>query len=177
MRELLLLRHGKSDWPNGVEDIDRPLRSRGRKDSVRIGNWLVNNNLQPELIYSSPARRAVATTDRVKKIMRIEPTSCQIEPLFYYGSLNDYLAKIRLFANAVSRVMVVAHNPGLEIIVSELSGRHLSSSNKKLHMLTCSLAIFRFEKTWKDINSSAGKLLHLIHPKTLSRTLGQTDSI
>ncbi len=31
MWELLLLRHGKSDWPNGIEDIDRPLRPRGQK--------------------------------------------------------------------------------------------------------------------------------------------------
>ena len=177
MWELLLLRHGKSDWPNGVEDIDRPLRSRGYKDSVRIGIWLVNNNLQPKLIYSSPALRAVATAGRVKKIIRSEPTSCKIEPIFYYGSHNDYLDEIRSFPSASTRVMVVAHNPALEIIVSELSGGPQLFFNEKLHMLTCSLAIFRFEKTWKDINPGAGKLLHLIHPKTLPRTLGHTDRI
>ena len=32
---LLLLRHAKSAWPDGVEDPDRPLSDRGRRDAPR----------------------------------------------------------------------------------------------------------------------------------------------
>ena len=38
-RELLLLRHAKSDWESGfLNDFDRPLAKRGRQDAPAVGN-------------------------------------------------------------------------------------------------------------------------------------------
>ena len=42
-RELLLLRHGKSDWSEQVEDFKRPLKDRGKRGAQRIGVWLLAN--------------------------------------------------------------------------------------------------------------------------------------
>ena len=38
-RQLMLLRHAKSDWPD-VPDRDRPLAKRGRRDAPVVGRWL-----------------------------------------------------------------------------------------------------------------------------------------
>ena len=46
-RELLILRHGKSDWSTGEDDFDRPLVDRGKRGAQRMGVWLATNNMIP----------------------------------------------------------------------------------------------------------------------------------
>ena len=58
MTELLLLRHGKSDWSAGTDDLHRPLKNRGKRGAQRIGTWMWQQDLVPDHIISSPATRA-----------------------------------------------------------------------------------------------------------------------
>jgi phosphohistidine phosphatase SixA len=61
-RELLLLRHAKSDWYSGAaSEFERPLNDRGRKEAPRMGAWLLSQNLKPDYLVSSPATRARET--------------------------------------------------------------------------------------------------------------------
>ncbi len=39
-RELLLFRHGKSDWSTGVDDYHRPLKDRGKRGAQRMATWI-----------------------------------------------------------------------------------------------------------------------------------------
>jgi phosphohistidine phosphatase len=65
-RELLLLRHAKSDWETGaLDDFDRPLAKRGRKEAPGVGEWLLREGLVPDLVISSPAERAKETASLV----------------------------------------------------------------------------------------------------------------
>jgi len=68
-RELLLLRHGKSDWNSGVTDFRRPLKDRGKRGAQRMGTWLWQQDLRPDLILSSPAERALTTAHKCCKSM------------------------------------------------------------------------------------------------------------
>jgi phosphohistidine phosphatase len=61
-KTLLVLRHGKSDWSTGHEDFHRPLVDRGRLGSQKMGAWIKRNKLVPDVVLSSPAERARATT-------------------------------------------------------------------------------------------------------------------
>jgi phosphohistidine phosphatase len=55
--------------------------------------------------------------------------------------------------------MVVGHNPGLEQLVSILSG-------ESLHFPTAAIACFTFEiSSWRDLKKSEGKLISLWRPK------------
>jgi phosphohistidine phosphatase len=63
-RELLLLRHGKSDWSTGVDDYHRPLKDRGKRDAQRIGVWLAQQKMIPDLIVTSSAERALVTAQK-----------------------------------------------------------------------------------------------------------------
>ena len=61
-RELQLLRHAKSDWETGaLNDFDRPLAKRGLNQAPGIGTWLLEEDLVPDLVLSSPAQRAKET--------------------------------------------------------------------------------------------------------------------
>src|SRR5262245_37744430 len=66
MKTLLLLRHAKSSWKNSdADDHERPLNKRGKKDAPRMGRLIQQENLLPELIVSSSAKRCRKTVEQV----------------------------------------------------------------------------------------------------------------
>src|SRR6266699_5476706 len=66
MKTLLLLRHAKSSWKNSdADDHERSLNKRGKKDAPRMGRLLRDENLLPDLIVSSSAKRCRKTLERV----------------------------------------------------------------------------------------------------------------
>ena len=62
---LILLRHGKSDWSEPVSDFQRPIKPRGFREASKVGAWLKEQDILPQLIVSSPARRARETAETV----------------------------------------------------------------------------------------------------------------
>ena len=66
MKTLVLVRHAKSSWGKpGLEDRDRPLSRRGKRDAPRMGKRLAKQGVKPDLVLSSPARRALATAPSI----------------------------------------------------------------------------------------------------------------
>ena len=66
VKTLLILRHAKSSWKEeGIDDLERPLNKRGKRDAPRIGTLLREKDLVPDLILSSSAERARKTTELV----------------------------------------------------------------------------------------------------------------
>ena len=84
MKTLLLLRHGKSDWSAGVSDADRPLAKRGRKAARAIGEFLSRAGAVPDVVVSSPARRAVETAELVAAAGRW-PCTVRASDMLYQG--------------------------------------------------------------------------------------------
>ena len=60
-RMLVLVRHGKSSWDLDVDDHERPLSARGRRDAEAIGRFLSERSLRPDLVYCSTATRTRQT--------------------------------------------------------------------------------------------------------------------
>ena len=61
-RQLMLLRHAKAELGGpGMTDFERPLAGRGRKAAARMGRYLAENGLAPDLVLCSPARRTRET--------------------------------------------------------------------------------------------------------------------
>jgi phosphohistidine phosphatase len=56
-RTLLLMRHAKSDSPDGVPDHDRPLAPRGIRQAGLAGNWLRANAPAIDGVLCSTATR------------------------------------------------------------------------------------------------------------------------
>ncbi len=69
MKRLYLIRHAKSRWSDsGLADIDRPLSKRGEQDAPAMGKILKKEfNARPDLILSSPAKRARKTARLIAK--------------------------------------------------------------------------------------------------------------
>ena len=112
--ELLILRHGKSDWDVGSDDFHRPLKDRGKRAAQRMGVWLQQHELQPDLVVSSPAERAIVTAEKCCKAMAMGTDVIRKERQVYAASLNNLLQVLRDCPQQSRRIMLVGHNPGLE---------------------------------------------------------------
>ncbi len=119
MRTLLLMRHAKSDYPDGVPDHDRPLAPRGVRDAAAAGAWIAAAYPHIDEVVVSPARRTRQTwasvADRVRAATVREDSRIYEE----WGSgLADVVATI---SDRASIALVMGHNPGIEDLVLTLS--------------------------------------------------------
>lgn len=123
MRTLLVMRHGKSDWGHtGVADHDRPLAKRGKRESVCMGETLLEKGLAPQAILSSPAKRAVGTAKRVSRASEAD-CSIEVHRALYGGDVHDYCQALAKVDDEAQVVMVVGHNPVSEELVNALCDR------------------------------------------------------
>ncbi|MGH9203144.1 MAG: SixA phosphatase family protein, partial [Vicinamibacterales bacterium] len=122
MKTLLSLRHAKSSWSDAtVDDRDRDLNARGRRDAVRMGELIRQNQLSPDVIISSDALRARLTAEAVADVIGFQE-EIALDRRLYLASPADIVAVIRTAAGAATTVMIVGHNPGLEQLVERLTG-------------------------------------------------------
>ncbi len=162
LRELILLRHAKSDWKDeSLDDIDRPLSERGRKNAAKVGKWVLQHNLTPNLILTSPARRAQQTLRRICNECGSETRI--IDEL--YNAELETLQAILAGAPEVERLMIIGHNPGLERLFNFLN-KHTEEAETHLFP-TASLAHFVLPDDWQDLQSGDGRLIQFIRPKEI----------
>jgi len=126
MKTLLLLRHAKSSWANpDQDDHDRPLNKRGLGDAPRAGEWLAGQDLLPDRIYASSALRAQTTAELAADACAIRDR-VTVEPRLYLAEPEDYFAVIAALPPELNRVMLVAHNPGIEDFQAMLTGQNMA---------------------------------------------------
>ncbi|MDG6777133.1 histidine phosphatase family protein [Thiomicrorhabdus sp. zzn3] len=162
LRELMLLRHAKSDWKDdSLMDIDRPLASRGKKNAAKMGKWMKQESLIPDMILTSPAKRAQQT---LKRICSECGSQTQTVDALYLANLET-LKSILAEAPQVERLMIIGHNPGLERLFNFLnSGTEESQTDL---FPTASLAHFILPENWENLQSGCGKLLRFVRPKDI----------
>lgn len=162
MKTLLILRHAKSSWDDeSLDDFDRPLNERGQRDAPRMGRLLRERDLLPELILCSTALRARSTLEKVCEAAGYQGP-CELRDDLYLAPAATYVYLLRGVEEPVSRVMVIGHNPGLESLVTELTGA-------TEHMPTAGLAVVELPiDRWLQLRrTTAGRLVHFFRPKML----------
>ncbi len=161
MKTLLILRHAKSSWNDpALDDHVRPLNVRGERDAPRIGKFVREHGLIPDVIISSDAVRARLTAEAVAKAARY-PREILVDSRLYGAEPSDLIAVLRTIQEAkAGTVMIVGHNPGLEELVAQLTGEQEDLPTAALAHIE--LPIDR----WRDLKTSTrGTLLGLWRPK------------
>jgi phosphohistidine phosphatase len=148
MKTLLLLRHAKSSWDQPeLNDHDRPLNKRGKKEAPKVGMYLKANNLIPDLIISSTARRAQDTARAVAEESSFNKP-IELNQELYMSEPACYLDILQCLPDSVNRVLVVAHNPDLETLLSLLT-------DVTQHMTTAALAQIDLPiSSWQELNEA-----------------------
>jgi len=159
MFELLVLRHGKSAWPPGVPDRERPLAERGQRETERIGRYLREQALIPSLILSSPALRARSTADICAAAAGLDPDQIEVHELLYSGSVRDILALIGKFEDQ-DRIMIVGHNPTFDMLLEALCPHAFEDFRRDKILSTANLGVVQ-------IDDGQAELLDIVKPKRL----------
>ncbi len=163
MKSLLILRHAKSSWKDeSLDDHDRPLNQRGKRDASRMGRLLREMELLPDIILCSTATRARKTLKRLAAAAELSGNTA-IQGQLYMASPSAYIAAVRGVVDTAQRAMVIGHNPGLEQLLFQLTG-----ADEPLP--TAALAVIELNiDSWRDLNDTTrGKLLQLYRPKELA---------
>jgi len=121
MKRLLLLRHAKAEpATDPLVDIDRPLADRGERDARRIGERLRQQRLQPALILSSPAARALRTAQLVANTIDYPRDAVALDRRLYLAEPAAIIEIIAAQNDAIETLLVVGHNPGFTELVHQL---------------------------------------------------------
>ena len=123
MKRLTLMRHGDAQWKDPeVADFARPLNRRGNSEAEAMGRRLAELNLVPDLIISSPARRAQQTADLVAREMGLRtPRSIRYEESLYLAGVHEILKLARAMGPRVPHLLIIGHNPGISELVHLLA--------------------------------------------------------
>lgn len=162
MKTLLILRHAKSSWNNSrLTDHERPLNARGRRDAPRMGRLLRDESLVPDLIVTSSAERAFATAELVALACDYEEDIVVTRDL-YHGVPEDYVEALYELGGEKRVILVVGHNPGIEELVTYLTGEEERMPTAALAQVTLPI------DGWRDLGDDTdGVLEKLWLPKTL----------
>lgn len=167
-RELLILRHAKSDWGSGpASDFERPLSRRGKSDAPRVGAWLYREGLVPDHVVSSPAERARQTAVKVCKGMELSKKRILWEPSIYEADLSALLAVLRGCPSDARTVLLVGHNPGLETLLRYLVGDDLELAQDGKLLPTASLARVEMPDDWSELEGGCAQMVSITRPKGL----------
>lgn len=163
MKTLLILRHAKSSWKHTeLADFDRPLKKRGHRACHKIGHLLRVQDLVPQHILSSAAKRAHDTAECVAKECSYEGDITFTRALYAAGPMA-YIEALQQLNDSNMRVMIVGHNPGMEVLLEALTGKSEWLPTAALAHLT--LPITR----WQDLaENTASVLVNLWLPRQLS---------
>lgn len=174
MKQLYLLRHAKAvPAEDGGDDFARELSGRGHADAARLGAWLAERGLRPDVALCSPSRRTVETWQDVSQAFD-KPPKVEFRAPLYLATAAVLMAEIRKAPARAACVMVIAHNPGLENLALRLAAHPVSEKEKQRQrkladgLSTCAFAAFAFAfSAWKDVVEGQGKLQILVRPKEL----------
>ena len=123
MKILLLMRHAKSSWDRAsLADYDRPLNQRGKRDAPRMGQLVDQQDLVPDLIISSTAKRARKTAQKVAQACGYANAIEMAEEL-YHAAPEAWITTLHGVADHHTIVLGIGHNPGLEELVHRLTDR------------------------------------------------------
>jgi phosphohistidine phosphatase len=165
-RELLILRHAKSDWESGAaSDFDRPLAKRGRKDAPRVGEWLYREGMVPDLVISSPAERARQTALEVCKSMDYKQKKIVWDGDVYAAGVEELLRVLARAPSDAVTVMLVGHNPGLEDLLIFLGGDEVEVPDDGKLLPTAALARLEMPKDWSALQAGCAQLVSITRPR------------
>lgn len=164
VKTLLILRHAKSSWDDAsLDDHERPLNARGRRDATRMGDLLRDERLIPDVIITSDAVRAHTTALAVAEAAG-HRRDIVVAPLLYHASPQDVLAVLQTIPDAYARtVMIVGHNPGLEDLIAQFTGERHDLPTAALAQLAVPT------EAWDELNAATrATLVDIWRPKELA---------
>lgn len=162
VRTLILMRHGKSGYPNGVADHDRPLAPRGRREAGLAGDWLRRTQPAIDAVLCSTAVRTRETLDATGIAAPVS-----YEKSIYEASPHTLIELLQLTDDAVQTLLLIGHSPGMPWTAWELAANRSSSAAAEMSAKfpTSALAVLEFDRSWAAADPGTGELIRFHVPR------------
>ncbi len=165
MKKLTLIRHAKSSWkyPN-LDDLDRPLNRRGRRDAPMMGKRLAKDKALPDLMISSPAKRAWKTAKIIAREVGCEKAKIEKNIALYEAGVSELIQVIQKIDGKYNDVMIFGHNPGFTSLAHYLTNYEIDN------IPTCGMFVIEFSvNSWQEVSQGKGKFISFDYPKKEQR--------
>jgi phosphohistidine phosphatase len=163
-RTLVLLRHAKSAYPDGVADHDRPLAPRGQREAGLAGEWLRANLPAIDAVLCSTATRARETLAHTA----IDAPVRYVDRL-YEAVPGTVIDEITHVGDDVAVLLVVAHEPTMTQVVLGLASPESSNTTAAERISTkfptSAMAVLRLAGSWKDLELGSADLVDFRVPR------------
>lgn len=159
MKKIYFIRHAKSSWKDTtLADFDRGLNKRGKENVEFMANRLKKYGVLPDIIISSPAKRAKKTALKIAQTIGYE--NIKFEPKLYECTSKTFLEVIHSIENEKNSAFIVAHNPTITEITEALSGAIIGN------IPTCAIVCVSFDvENFKEIGQTKGSVEFFDYPK------------
>lgn len=176
MKTLTLLRHAKSSWNDETaRDFDRPLNVRGRRAAHTVGREMSKLKLQFDLVLASPAVRVAETLREVEGGYG-RTLGTRFDQRIYLAAPEALLDIVHSAPESASSLLLVGHNPGLEMLALRLTGKNPLRAELAIKYPTGTLAEIAFPVAkWSELQPGAGMLTRFVRPRDLDPELGPDD--
>jgi phosphohistidine phosphatase len=173
MKQLLVLRHAKSDWDDAsIKDFDRPLAPRGLRDAPLMGRMAKILDVVPDRIISSPAMRAKQTAEIFAESSGFNGEITYEKKL--YGGSPEIYRSIISSNNDAGLLLLIGHNPVIEEFLGLITTGHNSSP---IVMPTAGLACLNISNpVIREIYPGSGQLSWFMNPRMLNKIAGNAGS-
>jgi phosphohistidine phosphatase len=175
-KQLFVLRHAKSSWDDpGLDDHERPLAPRGRRAAERLADHVHTEHIEPAQVLCSSSRRTRETFEGVDPGGEL-----LVEPELYEASGDELLDRLRRVPEGTPSVMVIGHNPAMQILVLRLTGANGSArtadgdprveaklSDLQRKFPTGALVTLSFDCDWSELSAGCAKLVDVVRPRDL----------
>lgn len=166
--KLLLIRHAKSLWPEGIEDHDRPLGPRGARDAPAMGAWVADRGLAPLFVLCSSSLRTRMTLGAMVPHWPEAPRVAFSRAVFEEDDEAGQMELLRRHGEGES-VALVGHSPSIGALAALLA-REAPAHGRWGDFPTCAVAALTFEG---PLEPGRGEVTHFAVPADIGLKNGE----
>lgn len=162
MKQLYLLRHGKSDWDAEFDrDRDRPIGKRGRQAARKIARFMQAKDIRPDIVLCSDALRTRQTIGHVLDELGWPQNLVRYDERLYLAPV-DRLYEVVGELDDEQSALVVGHEPTLARTVARMTGR------TDVDVPTAALIGIELDiDDWSGARDGSGRLALHVKPRSL----------
>ncbi|HOZ78164.1 MAG TPA: histidine phosphatase family protein [Ferruginibacter sp.] len=160
-KRLLVIRHAKSSWDIGtLNDFERPLNERGKRDAPEMAGRLKEKNVLIDAFVASPAKRAKKTAEYFIEVYGRSKEDIMYVSKLYHAPAEIFFEVAENLPEHFNTVAIFSHNPGITEFVN------LLTNNLRLdNMPTCGIFAVRFQGAWKSFVKAKKEFIFFDYPK------------
>jgi phosphohistidine phosphatase len=162
MKTIILVRHAKSSWKDlSLDDFDRPLNKRGKKNAPFMGEKLKERQIMPDLVLSSPAKRARKTATVIAKAIGYPKKKIVFDDNMYHANAMYLFEMVRDLDDKYETIMLFGHNPDFNDLANMLLKKNLVYNIVTTGVYCIKLNVDQ----WQKVREGKGESVFYDYPK------------